>query len=323
MKLVVDLGYYNGKTIDEDKRITIIKNAYVNAAEGETSIPLDQSTRKVTFQVIDPKYGIINSTRIYGEKVCQMASSIQGIGSRKAEEVRFFFASLLSSKCHNKKIDVFYIHNEEKDFSMIEKSILGVYKVKINGEVISTEVVSCQFLLEGLGSYFELKKTHALSGSTRILDLGFGVANELIVNEQGEVEYFATKQDFSMFMLAKTMESSEIFQTHLGSYTSNLTSIAYALEKDRPLGSMTKEEWDKMKNYAISQYFKKLKNYLTSPNSNSSLFVNQYVLCGGGARILERENEAFKTAFLIPKDAATSSLIGILDHPKIKNGGRW
>jgi hypothetical protein len=320
----VDLGYYNSKSVDTDKKITIVKNAYISASEGETSIPLDEHTKKVTLQIQDPKFGIINSTRIYGDRVCQMASSVQGIGSRKAEEVRFSFASLLSAKCHNQKIDVYYVHNEEKDFPLIEKSIVGVYKVKINGEIISTEVVSCQFLLEGLGTYFELKKSHSLSGNTRILDLGFGLASELIVSESGQIEYFTTKHEFSVFMLAKTLENSEIFQRYLEGYPSNLTSIAYALEKDIPLGSMTKEDWRKMKSFAISQYFKKLKNYLTSPNSNTSFFVNQYVLTGGGARILERESDAFRKAFIIPNDAATSSLIGILDHPIVKNGrGKW
>jgi len=321
--LVVDMGYFNLKMIDENKSITILQNAYVSSSETDSSLPLDDKTRKVTLQMVDPKYGITNITRIYGENACHMAGHVQGVGSRKAEEVRFSFASLLSSKQHNKKLDVFCIHNEQKDFSMIEKSILGHYKVHINGESISCNVISCTCIHEGIGTYFQLKKTQNLVGTTRILDLGFGVANDLIVNDLGKVEYYATKPELSIMMLAKNIENSEVFQNYMKDYNSNLGSIAYALQRNRPMGSIPKNEWERMKSYAISQYYKKLKTYLTAPMSNANLFVSTYVLTGGGATVLNLENTAFKTAFTIPDDAHVASLIGILDHPEIKSKSGW
>lgn len=317
--VVLDVGYYYIKMLDDSKEITLIQNAHVLSSENDTKIPLDSKTRKVTLSVTDPKHGIISLTRIYGENVCQMAGSTQGISSRKSEEFKFAFASTLSLKHDGKKLSVVYIHNEEKDFSIIEKSIVGTYKLKINGDPIVVEVVSCKCMYEGLGSYFELKKTQSLRGSTRILDLGFGLANDLIVNEDGKVQYFSTKPELSIFTLARAIETSESFQSYLGSYSSNLTSIAYALEKDQPLGSMPRDEWNKVKSIAISQYYNRLKSHLTAPLSNANLFVNTFVLTGGGSQLLDRENKAFRNVFAIPDNAATASLRGILDHPDIKS----
>lgn len=321
--LVVDLGYFNLKMIDESGNVTIVQNAYVHSSENDVSIPLDSKTKKITLELKDPTFGTVKSTRIYGEKACQFSGHIQGIGSRKVEEIQFAFASVLSSRQNGKRLNVFCIHNEKKDFSLIKQSIIGTHKVRINDQEITCDVTSCECLPEGLGTYYQLKKTQPLVGSTRIIDLGFGLANDLILSETGEIQHYATKPELSVFTLAQIVQNSEIFQEYLKDYNSNLGSIAYALQKDQALGAMPKEEWSRLKSYSISQYYKKIKTYLTAPISNSSLFVNTYVLTGGGSAILDREHKAFKSVFTIPEDPHVASLIGILDHPAIKSKPRW
>jgi hypothetical protein len=311
------MGYFMLKMISEDGEITDLHNAYVSSSENDNSLPLDDKTRKVTLQMVDPKHGITNITRIYGETVCHMGSHIQGVGSRKAEEVRFSFAALLSSKQHNQRLDVVCLHNEEKDFSLIERSIIGHYKVQINNEIISCTVVSCTCIREGVGTYFQLKDTQNLTGVTCILDLGFGVANHLIISDSGKVEYYTTKPELSIMELVKNIGNSQVFQTYMKDYNYNLGSIAYALQKNITMGSIPRSEWDRMKGYAISEYYKKLKTYLAAPIANTSLFASRYVLTGGGAKILDSENTAFKTVFSIPKDAHIASLVGIFNHPEL------
>jgi hypothetical protein len=317
--LVVDLGYYNLKCINRKGIIRILKNAHTTSSQGNSVVPLDEKTRQVTLEILDPLYGVIKVTRTYGQNIAQLSGHVQGISSRKVEEIRFAFAALLSKEQHDKKLNIFCIHNESKDFSRIQTALIGKYKVTINGEDIECEVVSCNCLHEGLGTYHDLKKTHELPGSTRILDLGFGLANDAVISGTGDIEYYSTKPELSMFTMAKFIENSETFQTYMATSSCSLLSIAYALEKDKPLGSMPAREWELLKRYSVQEYFKTLKSYLTSPIANAGFFVNTYVLTGGGAAILARENPAFKKVFTIPKEPATASLIGILDHNDIKN----
>jgi hypothetical protein len=137
------------------------------------------------------------------------------------------------------------------------------------------------------------------------------------VSDSGKIEYYATKPELSIMMLAKNIENSQVFQNYMKDYNSNLGSIAYALQKNIPMGSIPKSDWDRMKSYAISEYYKRLKTYLTAPMANANLFVSTYVLTGGGAKILDLENTAFKTVFTIPEDPHIASLLGILNHPEV------
>jgi hypothetical protein len=325
--LIIDAGYSKIKSIDKHKKIKTLHNAHMPSTEGERKIPLNDSTKKVSLY---HKHKDLLTTRLYGEIPCQMSNHIQGISGRKIDEIRFNVAAMLTENYHLKEINLVCIYNEEAEFLNLETSLLGEYKVIVNGTMIQCKIVSVKCLLEGVGTYFSLKDaTYINPKKMRILDLGLGVANDLIVDKNGEIEYYSTEPSLSIFNLASIIEKSSLFQDRISKTSktrSNYASIAYALEKDSVPGNLSLSEWNLIKNYGLETYFKTLRSHLMAPAGNSSDFVTCFVLTGGGAALLKRESALFETIFTIPQEPEIASLQGILRHPyvqKLTEKGGW
>lgn len=319
--LVVDSGYSKIKSINDKQNVDLLHNSYVVSSEKDASIPLDAYNRKVSLYDENTK---LTSIRTYGSIVCETNNHIQGLNSRKTEEMRFTVAAMLRPEYNNKEIHLICIYNDPSEFSMLEKTLLGRYKVKINGVSIDCQVISVKCLHEGLGTYFYLQKNlhsdKANLEKVKIYDLGFGVANCCVVNN-GVIEYYANVPELSVYNLASILEKSPLFQesiTHFANGRSNYTSIAYALEKDLTLGSIPREQWNNLKKVALQGYFKNLRSHLRAPINNGNIFVNSYVLTGGGAALLKRESSILDSLFIIPNEAQLASLKGIFYHPYVQ-----
>jgi hypothetical protein len=202
--IVVDSGYSRIKVVDSEGSPRMLRNAYISSSSTQTSIPIDKDTRKVTLQLQEEGLGLMEETRIYGLGVSHL-NHVSSTNSLKASEARFNFASILSVKENNQKLKVVYIHNEESDFKRLRQDLLGHYKVVINDIPIMCEVVEVTFEKEGVGTYHYLVNSgHKFSsGDLRILDLGLGLANDLIISSHGKVRFYKTTNNLSVINVAK------------------------------------------------------------------------------------------------------------------------
>ena len=210
---VLDAGYGYLKAVDREGNVNILRNAYIPSSGSDSSIPLSSSTKKVTLQIKEDGIGFMEETRIYGAGVAHITHK----GSTtvlKSSEARFSLAALLTEKQAKKILTLICIHNEEKDFKKLEKDLLGSYEVTINGILISTYVEKVLFQKEGIGTFFYLLKNKMLytTGDVRILDLGFGLANDLILSNSGEIRFYKTTQDLTVLTIAKDIANSDIYQ---------------------------------------------------------------------------------------------------------------
>lgn len=314
---VLDAGYGYLKAVDREGNVNILRNAYIPSSGSDSSIPLSSSTKKVTLQIKEDGIGFMEETRIYGAGVAHITHK----GSTtvlKSSEARFSLAALLTEKQAKKILTLICIHNEEKDFKKLEKDLLGSYEVTINGILISTYVEKVLFQKEGIGTFFYLLKNKMLytTGDVRILDLGFGLANDLILSNSGEIRFYKTTQDLTVLTIAKDIANSDIYQASCSEGPHNLASIGDALEKDVPLGKMGREDWEKIKKFALLKYFKRVQQHLSV--SVQGAYVNTYILTGGGSELLKNNLPKVKEVFTIPEKAGIASLLGTLEIPEIK-----
>jgi hypothetical protein len=315
---VLDAGYGYLKFTDRDGNVNVLRNAYIPSSTSDTSIPLSSTTKKVTMQVTEEGVGIMEETRIYGLGVSHITHK-GSTNSLKSSEIRFSLASLLTEKQNKKSLTLVCIHNEEKDFKRLEKDLLGSYEVTINDIHVSTRVDKVVFQREGLGTFFHLLKNKTIlpTGDVRILDLGFGLANDAILSNSGEIKFYKTTHDLTVLTIAKDIVNSAIYNASCGEGPQNLASIGDALEKDIPLGKMSRDEWEKLKKFTLLKYFKRIQQHLAA--SVQGAYVSNYILTGGGSELLKYNLPKIKEAFIIPEKAGIASLIGTLEIPAIKN----
>lgn len=314
---LLDAGYGYLKSADKEGNVNILRNAYIPSSVSDSSIPLSNTTRKVTFQIKEEGVGLMEETRIYGSGVSHITHK-GSTNALKCSETRFSLACLLTEKQHKKSLTLICIHNEEKDFKKLEKDLLGSYEVTINGIYISTYVDKVLFQKEGVGTFFYLLKHKMLfpTGDVRILDLGFGLANDVILSNSGEIKFYKTTQDLTVLTVAKDIANSASYQANCTDGPQNLASIGDALEKDIPLGKMARDEWEKVKKFALLKYFKRVQQHLSV--SVQGAYVNTYILTGGGSELLKHNLPKVKEAFIIPEKAGIASLLGTLEIPAVK-----
>lgn len=314
---ILDAGYGYLKFTDREGNVNMLRNAYIPSSASDTSIPLGPSTKKITLKVTEEGIGVMEETRIYGLGVSHITHK-GSTNSLKSSEIRFSLASLLTERQNKKSLTLVCIHNEEKDFKRLEKDLLGSYEVIINGVYISTYVDKVVFQREGLGTFFHLLKNKIIypTGDVRILDLGFGLANDAILSNSGEIKFYKTTQDLTVLTVAKDVANSAIYQANCGDGPQNLASIGDALEKDIPLGKMSRDDWEKLKKFTLLKYFKRVQQHLAA--SVQGAYVNTYILTGGGSELLKYNLPRVTDVFTIPEKAGIASLLGTLEIPAIK-----
>ncbi len=261
------------------------------------------------------------SPRWYGERACQGAH-VRSFERSKIETAREAFAACLRSTDRGRDLIVVASYWDLKEFPAMARALKGHYRVLRNGEEIQANVTEVRMVHEGIGSY-QLLQPRLNAGKTLLLEIGFGTAEEWIVDEEGFVEDGRPVTSLGILNLVNAIANDATVRAVLGngerSESINLSLISAGLQKPS-IGRLSPEQWQAIKSKHVGEYLKSLQGYLRTQYASQSQSVANTVLTGGGAALLVSLYPGLAEHFSVPDMPQTASVRGSYAHQMAKVG---
>jgi hypothetical protein len=252
-----------------------------------------------------------NQKRWYGAMACQ-GIHVRSFERSKIETARHSFAACLRPEDNGHDLTVIASHWNKNEFSLLEQALKGQYRVIRNGREIRCTVTHVQPILEGMGSYHAV--TDRLNpGQTFLLEIGFGTAEEWVIDENGRVIDGRPVTQLGILNLVNSIAADPTVKATLGngdsSLTVNLSAISAALQKPT-LGRIGEANWTAIKRKHSHEFYQSLKGYLRSTYGQQLQSMDNVVLTGGGAALLASLVPDLAEFFTIPDRPQTASVRG-------------
>jgi len=259
--------------------------------------------------------------RWFGELACQ-GQHIRSFELSKIETARQHFAALLRPSDDGKDLTVVAGHWDKGDFPVLESALKGAYNIVRNGREIRCTVVKVVTVLEGLGSY-HVVKGQLKPGNTMLIELGFGTAEEFLIDSRGRVIDGRAVSKLGILQLVNAIADDPLIRSTLGSNNStsiNLSLLSAALGQPS-LGRINAEQWLAIKSKYAMDYLRSFRGYVVSQYENESQNIVNTVLTGGGASLLYAIQPKVAQAFTIPQSPQTASVRGQYQYQLAQLGG--
>jgi hypothetical protein len=256
-----------------------------------------------------------NQKRWYGAMACQ-GTHIRSFERSKIETARNSFAACLRPDDDGRDLTVIASHWNKNEFNLLEQALQGQYRVTRNGHTIRCTVTQVHTILEGMGSY------HAVAdrlnpGQTFLLEVGFGTAEEWVIDETGRVTDGRPVTQLGILNLANAIAADPTVKATLGngdaSLTVNLSAISAALQKPT-LGRIGAANWTAIKRKYSHEFYQSLKGYLRTTYGQQLQAMDNVVLTGGGAALLATLVPDLAEFFTLPDRPQTASVRGAYTH---------
>lgn len=255
-----------------------------------------------------------NQRRWYGAIPCR-GVHVRSFERSKIETARNSFAACLRPDDHGHDLTVIASHWNRKEFGLLEQALKGQYRIIRNGREIRCNVTEVQPILEGMGSY------HAVidrlnPGQTFLLEIGFGTAEEWVIDENGLVIDGRPVTQLGILNLVNSIAADPTVKQTLGngdaSLTVNLSAISAALQKPT-LSRIGENNWGAIKRKYATEFYQSLKGYLRTTYGQQLQSMDNVVLTGGGAALLASLVPDLGEFFTVPDRPQTASVRGAYD----------
>jgi hypothetical protein len=259
--------------------------------------------------------------RWYGAMACK-GSHTRSFERSKIETARESFAACLRASDDGRDLIVVASYWDAKDHKAMEKALLGQYSVIRNGERIHATVTQVIMVLEGIGSYHTVQPVLD-PGETLLIEIGFGTAEEWLIDEDGNVIDGRPVTQLGVLNLVNNIAADPTVRATLGngerSESINLSMISAGLQKPS-IGRLSPETWQSIKVKYSAEYLKNLKGYIKTQYGASLQGISNIVLTGGGAALLQSLNPSLTEFFTITANPQIASVVGAYNHQMAKVG---
>jgi hypothetical protein len=262
-----------------------------------------------------------NQKRWYGAIACQGAH-VRSFERSKIETARNSFAACLRPDDDGRDLAVIASHWNGLEFSGLEQALKGQYRVIRNGAEIRCTVTQVRTILEGLGSYHTVID-RLNPGQTFLCEIGFGTAEEWVIDDDGRVVDGRPVTQLGMLNLVNAIAADPTVRNVLGngdaSMTVNLSVISAALQKPT-LGRIGEANWSAIKSKYAHEFYQSLRGYLRSTYGQQLQSMDNLILTGGGAALLASLVPDLTEFFTIPDRPQTASVRGAYRHALGRRG---
>jgi hypothetical protein len=261
------------------------------------------------------------SKRWYGSKAC-LGDHKRIHGRDKIETARDAFTACLRASDHGRDLIVIASHWDFENLESLKAALIGQYSVTRNGEKIQCTVTQVLPVLEGMGSYAAVKpKLEA--GYSLLIELGFGTAEEWLIDESGEVVDGKPVTALGVAKLVNSIAADPTVKAGLGitsnSTSVNLSLISAALQSET-LGKLAPDQWKAIKRKHVNAWFETIQAHISTQYESQSQNLVNLILTGGGAALLKSVKPDVIEFFTIPDRPQVASVIGAYDSQMAKVG---
>jgi len=262
-----------------------------------------------------------SSKRWYGSKAC-LADHKRIHGLDKIGTARESFAACLRPSDHGRDLIVIASHWNYCELTDLKTALTGQYKVTRNGEEIQCTVTQVLPVLEGLGSY-EAVKPKLDPGHSLLIEIGYGTAEEWLIDESGEVVDGNPVTALGVAKLVNSIASDPAVKAGLGitsnSTSVNLSLISAALQSET-LGKLSAEQWRAIKRKHVNAWFEMIQAHIATKYESQSQNLVNLILTGGGSALLQSVKPDVIEFFTIPDRPQVASVIGAYNSQMAKVG---
>ena len=262
-----------------------------------------------------------SSKRWYGSRAC-LSDHKPIYGRDKVSTARESFTACLRPSDHGRDLIVIASHWDYGNLSDLKTALTGLYKVHRNGETIQCAVTQVLPVLEGLGSY-EAVKSKLDPGYSLLIELGYGTAEEYLINESGEVVDGQPVTKLGVAKLVDLFAADPSVKAGLGitsnSTSVNLSLISAALQSET-LGKLKADQWSAIKRKHVNAWFDTIQAHISTQYESQSQNLVNFIVTGGGAALLKSVKPDVIEFFTIPDRPQVASVIGAYDSQMAKVG---
>jgi hypothetical protein len=262
-----------------------------------------------------------SSKRWYGSKAC-LGDHKRIHGRDKVQTARDAFAACLRPSDHGKFLEITASHWDYANLGALKSALLGQYSVFRNGQTIQCTVTKVNPVLEGIGSY-EAVKPKLEAGYSLLIELGFGTAEEWLIDESGEVVDGQPVTALGVSKLVDSIAADPSVKAGLG-ITSNSTSVNLSLIsaglQSETLGKLSAEQWKAIKRKHVNAWFEMIQAHISTQYESQSQNLVNLILTGGGAALLKSVKPDVIEFFTIPDRPQVASVVGAYESQMAKVG---
>jgi hypothetical protein len=252
-----------------------------------------------------------NTKRWYGSRAC-LGDHKRIHGRDKIQTSRDAFAACLRPSDHGRDLIVIASHWDYHNLDSLKNAIGGQYNVTRNGEKIQCTVTQVLPVLEGLGSY-EAVKPKLEAGYSLLIELGFGTAEEWLIDESGEVVDGKPVTALGVSKLVDSIAADQSVKAGLGitsnSTSVNLSLISAALQTET-IGKLAPDQWKAIKRKHVNAWFETIQAHISTQYEAQSQNLVNLILTGGGAALLKSVKPEVIEYFTIPDRPQVASVVG-------------
>jgi hypothetical protein len=266
---------------------------------------------------------VINKTskRWYGSRAC-LGQHTRIHGRDKVGTARDAFAACLRPSDDGRDLIVIASHWDYENLESLKGALEGQYNITRNGETIKCTVTKVLPVLEGLGSY-EAVKPKLEAGYSLLIELGFGTAEEWLIDESGEVIDGKPVTALGVSKLVDSIAADPSVKAGLGitsnSVSVNLSLISAGLQSET-LGKLAPDQWKAIKRKHVNAWFETIQAHISTQYESQSQNLVNLILTGGGAALLKTVKPDVIEFFTIPDRPQVASVIGAYEAQMAKVG---
>ena len=262
-----------------------------------------------------------NTKRWYGSRAC-LGQHTRIHGRDKIQTARDAFSACLRPSDHGRDLIAICSHWDYHNLDSLKNAIGGQYNVTRNGEKIQCTVTQVLPVLEGLGSY-EAVKPKLEAGYSLLIELGFGTAEEWLIDESGEVVDGKPVTALGVSKLVDSIAADPSVKAGLGitsnSTSVNLSLISAALQSET-LGKLTADQWKAIKRKHVNAWFETIQAHISTQYEAQSQNLVNLILTGGEAALLKSVKPEVIEYFTIPDRPQVASVVGSYNAQMSKVG---
>lgn len=248
--------------------------------------------------------------RWYGQHACA-SRHVPIHGRSKVQTARDSFSACLQPADDGMNLEIIASHWNVDEFPDLVDTLLGRYSVIRNGQKIECDVIDVRPVLEGIGSYWAVEG-NLERGNTLLLELGFGTAEMLQIDCNGEVYDGRVMDELGVSSMVKAIAADQTVRGLLQDTVSGVINpllISKAL-KESSLGRISEDTWGSLKVKYGQEYFRSIQSFLKTQAASEFQGISNLVLTGGGAAFLKGIAPKISQNFLIPDQPEIASVRG-------------
>lgn len=247
--------------------------------------------------------------RWYGALACQ-GQHVRIHGRSKIDTAREAFSACLRPSDDGRDLIVIASHWDVSALDSLKTALRGQYKVIRNGIEICCNVAQVLPMLEGMGSYHLLKPV-LNPGFTLLIELGFGTAEEFLIDGSGEIVDGRPVDQLGIYNLVNAIADDPAVRALAtdASGAINISLVSNALQHET-LGKISGDNWQAIKARYTGEFLKTLQGHIKTNYAAQSQGVTNLILTGGGAALLSSIQPKVSQVFTIPDRPQTASVRG-------------